>query len=343
MIARKTYVTVLNVFSCLAVLFLHTGSFWNFRKSPGWIAANLVECVFYFAVPVFIMLSGVTLMDYRERCTTQTYFKKRILKTVIPFLFWSIVGLFFVMWRDGADSVSLHPVDILNAVINCKYIPIYYFFMIIFGIYLAIPVLGSIPKEKRQRVFLYCIFAALTVNVLFPFLATLTGGAVKHNNNFAFSVCTGYLPYVLIGYYLDNYTPSRKRRMLIYALGLLGLAAHFFGTLYLSYRDDAINSLFKGYAALPCVLYASAVFLLFKMFPFDKLPPRFVKALTFFGGQTFGIYLIHIQLMTVMDRVLGFAPESFPGRLALALILFVVCGLLIKGIQKIPVIKHIVP
>lgn len=79
------------------------------------------------------------------------------------------------------------------------------------------------------------------------------------------------------------------------------------------------------------------------MFPFDKLPPRFVKALTFFGGQTFGIYLIHIQLMTILDKVCGFAPESFLGRLALALILFVLCGLLIKGIQKIPVIKHIVP
>ena len=39
--------------------------------------------------------------------------------------FWSIVGLFFVIWRDGSGSVDLHPVAILDAVINCRYIGIY--------------------------------------------------------------------------------------------------------------------------------------------------------------------------------------------------------------------------
>ncbi len=71
MARRKTYITVLNVFSCLAVLFMHTSGFWNFRKNVGWIADNAIECVFYFAVPVFVMLSGVTLIDYRDRCTTK--------------------------------------------------------------------------------------------------------------------------------------------------------------------------------------------------------------------------------------------------------------------------------
>ena len=213
MTAKKTYITVLNVYSCLSVVLLHGSAFWNFRKTPGWIADNFVESFFYFAVPVFVMLSGATLMDYRERCTTKEYFKKRVRKTVIPFLFWSIVGLFFVIWRDGSGSVDLHPVAILDAVINCRYIGIYYFFIIIFGVYLAIPVFSAIPKEKRQRTFLYCILAALAVNVLLPFLASLTGGAVRHNGEFTFAVCSGYLLYVLVGYYLDAYMPSRKVRI----------------------------------------------------------------------------------------------------------------------------------
>ena len=187
MTAKKTYITVLNVYSCLSVVLLHGSAFWNFRKTPGWIADNFVESFFYFAVPVFVMLSGATLMDYRERCTTKEYFKKRVRKTVIPFLFWSIVGLFFVIWRDGSGSVDLHPVAILDAIINCRYIGIYYFFIIIFGVYLAIPVFSAIPKEKRQRTFLYCILAALAVNVLLPFLASLTGGAVRHNGEFTFA------------------------------------------------------------------------------------------------------------------------------------------------------------
>ena len=194
MTAKKTYITVLNVYSCLSVVLLHGSAFWNFRKTPGWIADNFVESFFYFAVPVFVMLSGATLMDYRERCTTKEYFKKRVRKTVIPFLFWSIVGLFFVIWRDGSGSVDLHPLAILDAVINCRYIGIYYFFIVIFGVYLAIPVFSAVPKEKRQRIFLYCIVAALVVNVLLPFLASLTGGAVRHNGEFTFAVCSGSMP-----------------------------------------------------------------------------------------------------------------------------------------------------
>ena len=150
---------------------MHTSGFWNFRKNIVWIADNAVECIFYFAVPVFVMLSGVTLIDYRERCTTKEYFIKRIKKTVIPFFAWSILGLLFVIWFDGINSVSLKPLDIINGIITCKYIHIYYFFMIIFGIYLAIPILGSVEKEKRKNIFLYCIVAGITVNVFLPFVS----------------------------------------------------------------------------------------------------------------------------------------------------------------------------
>lgn len=68
--------------------FLHVNFvLWEFSGQTYWIEANLIESLFYFAVPCFFMISGVTLMDYRERCSTREYFKKRIGKTVIPFVF----------------------------------------------------------------------------------------------------------------------------------------------------------------------------------------------------------------------------------------------------------------
>ena len=78
---------MLNVVSCLGVLFLHTSGFWGFGKTRGWVAANFIECVFYFAVPIFIMIPGATLIDYRDRCTTAEYFKKRIKKPLSRFCF----------------------------------------------------------------------------------------------------------------------------------------------------------------------------------------------------------------------------------------------------------------
>ena len=147
----------------------------------------------------------------------------------------------------------------------------------------------------------------------------------------------------MIGYYLDNYTPNKRIRIAIYALGAVGLAVHFFGTIYLSFRDGSINSLFKGYNTIQCYMYSSAVFLVFKEIPFDRLPAKLLKAVTFFGGQTFGIYLVHIPLMKIIKRLLGISSIDFIQRTIFAVVLFILSGLLIKLLQKIPLIKHIVP
>lgn len=94
------YITVLSVISAFAVVLLHTnGCFWTFKREPYWFSANIIESVFYFAVPVFFMISGATLIDYRERYSTGTFLKKRFKKTVIPFFVWSIVGLVYQSYR----------------------------------------------------------------------------------------------------------------------------------------------------------------------------------------------------------------------------------------------------
>lgn len=82
------YITVLNVVACFSVLVLHTSSFWSHPSGNYWLIANIKEATCYFAVPVFFMITGVTLIDYTLRESTKTFFIKRFYKTVIPFLAW---------------------------------------------------------------------------------------------------------------------------------------------------------------------------------------------------------------------------------------------------------------
>ena len=90
---RVAYISVVNVISAIAVVIMHANvSFWLECKTPFWPASNVIESLFYFAVPVFYMLSGATLIDYRDRCTTKEYFIRRFKKAVIPFMVWCVVG-----------------------------------------------------------------------------------------------------------------------------------------------------------------------------------------------------------------------------------------------------------
>lgn len=76
---KKIYIQILGVIACLAVVAMHVnGCFWQFSYDRYWITANIIECICYFAVPIFFMISGATLLNYRKRYTTAVFFKKRL-------------------------------------------------------------------------------------------------------------------------------------------------------------------------------------------------------------------------------------------------------------------------
>ena len=58
----------------------------------------MIECVFYFAVPVFFMISGAMLIDFNKKYSLREYFTKRINKALIPYIVWSFLGLAFQTW-----------------------------------------------------------------------------------------------------------------------------------------------------------------------------------------------------------------------------------------------------
>ena len=91
---RIEYISLASVLSAIAVVYLHAnGCFWDFSTARYWITANIIESIFYFAVPIFFMISGAMLIDFNKRYSIKEFFKKRIAKTVIPFIIWSFIGL----------------------------------------------------------------------------------------------------------------------------------------------------------------------------------------------------------------------------------------------------------
>ena len=89
---RVVYFDLLNICAALAVVFLHcNGNVHVFSDSLAWKQALIIEVCMYWAVPIFFMLSGANLMGYREKYSTPVFFKKRILRTAIPFLAWSLI------------------------------------------------------------------------------------------------------------------------------------------------------------------------------------------------------------------------------------------------------------
>lgn len=72
-------IDVMNIAACVAVVALHVnGGIWGFARNLNWAMMLITECVCYWAVPVFFMITGATLLDYRLRYSTKVFFFKAL-------------------------------------------------------------------------------------------------------------------------------------------------------------------------------------------------------------------------------------------------------------------------
>lgn len=73
------YLDILNIVATFAVIWLHTSeyAFHFMPNDPNWYLGVFIQVIFIWAVPIFFMISGANLLNYRERYDTNTFLKKR--------------------------------------------------------------------------------------------------------------------------------------------------------------------------------------------------------------------------------------------------------------------------
>ena len=343
------YFDLLNIFACFAVVALHVnGAVHTFAKTRNWVSCMFIEALFYFAVPVFFMLTGATLMNYRKRYDTGAFFKKRIFKTFVPFMIWSIIGICWsIFYTKGMKISDINtPAKFISAVINCKGLGIYWFFPALFSAYLTIPLFSLVDEDKRigkKGIFTYLILVYIVLNVLLPFVCRLTG--IQWNSALNAVSCGGYVVWFLIGYLLANTDISKKFRILIYILGLLGFFMYFYLTVQNSFKTGRFDKTYAGYMNIPAIFMGTAVFVFFKYGKWNFIDKhekavRFVRNLS---SASFGVYLIHYYLKDFSIRHFGIDPRSTLYRIVGTFIIYGLSVIIVRVIQKIPVIRKMVP
>ena len=343
------YFDLLNIFACFAVVALHVnGAVHTFAKTRNWVSCMFIEALFYFAVPVFFMLTGATLMNYRKRYDTGAFFKKRIFKTFVPFIIWSIIGICWsIFYTKGMKISDINtPAKFISAVINCKGMGIYWFFPALFSVYLTIPLFSLVDEDKRigkKGIFTYLILVYIVLNVLLPFVCRLTG--IQWNSALNAVSCGGYVVWFLIGYLLANTDINKKFRILIYILGLIGFFMYFYLTVHNSFKTGRFDKTYAGYMNIPAMLMGTAVFVFFKYGKWNFIDKhekavRFVRNLS---SASFGVYLIHYYLKDFSIRHFGIDPRSTLYRIVGTFIIYGLSVIIVRVIQKIPVIRKMVP
>lgn len=292
---EKNYISILNVLACIGVVILHTFET-GYTSDANFVFEVLIRAIAYCAVPVFFMITGATLIDYRERYDTKTFFKKRLLKVIIPLIIWSII-YFIINFFKGKFSINdLSFKFVFEYFFLVKTNPIFWFFVVIIGIYLAIPVISLIPQETRRKAFLYIIIITFVFNQFLPDL--LYHLNLNYNYDLKFPLTySGWISFIFIGYYIDKYEIVKKHRVTIYVLGIIGFLTMVVPTIFISYHKNESCSWFDEYYDAPCVLYSASVFLFFKSkINNNQIVTKIMPFFNFVAPTTLEIYMLHIAI-----------------------------------------------
>lgn len=336
---RKVYLDMLNIFACICVIYMHcNGIVHTYSNTIEWKQSMVVETIAYWAVPVFFMISGATLLNYRERYDTKTYLKKRFIRIGVPFIVWSMIQLIWKV-KLGKLTIECSISAFISALVNSKIENVYWFFIPLFAVYLSIPILSTLVKESRA--FQYMIgLGFLTYSVL-PTACAVFG--ITYNNGLNFPLTGGYILYVLLGYYFSTQDFSKRQRYIMYILAILGAGLRYFSTVFLTVGDQMYQT-FWGYLNFPTVFLAVGVFVFFRYWglkPFFH-NPKVEKCISKISSTSFGIYLIHMIIMNIF-WMYGVNVRGIKWRILGAPLIYIICFVCVKIMQKLPILNKMIP
>lgn len=337
---QKIYLNLLNVTACLCVVYMHcNGIVHVYSDTAAWRQSMVVETLAYWAVPVFFMISGATLMNYRERYDTRTYLKKRFMRVGIPFFVWTLLN---VAWKSTVGQITIEWSFSwwVSLFFNCRAENIYWFFIPLFSVYFSIPVL-SLLKDNRNILKYMLAVGGITYSIL-PVMCSVAG--IDYNAALSFPLTGGYILYVILGYILDTESSvSDKKRYIIYAAAFLCAGIRYFSTVLMAAKTGEVYKMFWGYLNFPAVGLSVGVFVFFRYMNWDKFlcNKRAAQMLSEMSSASFGIYLIH---MIVMNMFYSYGVDTYgiKWRILGAPIVYFICLSIVICSKKLPGINRIV-
>lgn len=339
---RIWYWDILRITSMVFLVIRHSATAtFEFVEALGtnWWVCNVYGSLSAWMVPVFMMISGCSFLDPNRNLTTKKLYQKNILKMVVIFFFW---GLFYAVYNmiSGQGGDASFWTMLFEGHFHLWFLPM------IIGMYMLTPMLRLVTRNKQAVV--YIAIVTFLVGVLIPTMQDL--GLFFDNSlftgSFNFGYASAYVAFFFLGYLLHNTEFDKDQRIVIYVLGVLATIVVFLGTYYLTLHDGYHNEDMQGDNNLFPAIQGIALFVFSKQcFAKVNFSEDTKKLILDISGLTFGVYMIHVVLLAMLDK-LGFSPVTYSAVYIIPmLILFVLptSFFLSWGCKHIPILgKYIV-
>jgi surface polysaccharide O-acyltransferase-like enzyme len=300
----------------IAVITIHVVApyLYQYRQisNLNWNIYNIIDSLSRFAVPFFVMLSGALLLN--RTITLIDFLKKRFLRILIPFLFWSVVySVYHYLSKEQQESNYIF--FFFSSIIDGASYHLWYIYMLI-GLYLAIPVLNRWVTNADTNLVLYFI-------LVWFFGLILDFFDLKFHKDFSLTIFTGYLGYLILGYFIAH-RASKINSSILLAAFIAAVGFTFLATLNKPMVNGMFNGKYYQYLSVNVVLASASLFMLLKnTFKASKF---YLDKLRFVNQYGFGVYLIHVLVLDALQLI--HINGSFINPIVGSFITIVVCYLI---------------
>lgn len=308
-----------------------------------WQVFNLYAGLTRWCFPVFLMLSGMFLLDKRALPLSKLFFHN-LLRLLVALLVWggiyAVVGYVTSGGRFTWWGLWQAILDALRGNTHSHLWPIYIFM----GLYLVTPILRAFCRGASRGDLHYFLLLCFLLASLFPLAFRLWPGSTAvlkvWYDRLEVQLVMGYVGYFVAGHYLREYLISRLAEALIYVLGILGAMVTVWGTAILSIGGTS-QSLY-GYLTPNVVCFSVAIVVLFRYVLGVSEERSRRQRLSGVARVAFGIYLVH-EFFFMLLRFLHISVFSLTPVASVPLltaVVFLLSFALAWLISKIPFLGH---
>jgi surface polysaccharide O-acyltransferase-like enzyme len=322
--------------AAIAVIFVHVSQ-GIMKLAPSkdsiiWWASNFYQVISYWAVPVFVMISGALLLNpKRVYISSKEFYKKRVRRLVPPIIFWSIVYIFWSMLKARLTHTEYGFYEIVGQLIKGEpYYHMWYVYMVL-GLYLITPYLRKIVINSTKKELLFISLFLILISMIYYYISP-----EKLEVPMFLLKSPFYIGYFILGYIIMD----SKLKVPIYIYIFIFITTILINLIGAYYIDNPYD-LYNNFSPTMILTAVSLMFIIKSIHTSIPISTHIREKLASFS---LGAYLIHPLILSIIKKFNYFNIDlqkyAFIAIPFFVLVITIVSLLIAYGFSKIKILQR---
>lgn len=307
---RLVFPDILRIIAAVGVIIIHVTAIIISQHKVGsieWNIANIFNSLFRWSVPVFFMISGMMFLNSEKEIGIQEFIKKYVVRIIICIVVWGyLYGILDAIVYNGQINAISFVIAFFNMLSGKAGYHLWFLYTLLI-IYLFVPILKRMVKNTERYVLKYVLFIW---GILGIGLNTINGIFSSLPQNILSEVACAlpelmvYIGYFVLGYYLNTYSISKKKEKILNIAFMLSIVVMPIGNYVISMLNDSYQNAFSGTMSIFTMIIGVNIFLFLKNREYKHNKSKKKELIFYIGQSTFGVYLIHVAVLTVFKPLI---------------------------------------